>query len=622
MHADLLVSIAIVLGLGMLAQWLAWRLKQPSIIYLLLFGLLVGPIAAIVLQEPILDVDHFMGELLFPVVSASVAVILFEGGMSLRFRDIQGSGRVIRLLVTVGVFITAVISAIAARYLLGVEWGVALVLGATLVVTGPTVIIPLLKQIRPRGRVGSILRWEGIIIDPVGAILAVLVFEEVIIEPNLFNAIWILLKTGIIGVGLGYATARLMIELYRRYWVPDSLQNPLTLGFVLAAFAISNVAQAEAGLVTVTVMGMAMVNQRRFDVRHIIEFKETLQVLLLSSLFILLSARITPDDLAQIGLPTLLFVALIVLVERPLAVFLSTWNSDLTWRERLFMAWMAPRGIVAASVASIFALELEERGVAGAEQMVPVTFAVIIGTVALYSFTAGPLARRLGLAERNPQGLLIVGANLWIRRLAKQVQEAGFRVVLADTNQSNVERARKDGLEVYHGNILSESVEEEIDFGGLGRLLALTYNDEVNALADEQFQGVFGSENVFQLQNPTDIAEREMMAKHLGGRRLFTEHATYDGIVERYRSGGRIQRMIVNNPQRLTQEIPETLMPLFVIPDDERLIIWTEDDPPRLTEGMHFIALVDPATFQNLLDEGAISLNGSGVVPEPMPQPA
>jgi len=622
MHADLLVSLAAILGLGMLAQWLAWRLKHPSIIYLLLFGLLVGPLSALVLNDPLLDIDHLMGDLLFPVVSASVAVILFEGGMSLRFREIQGSARVVRLLITVGVAVTAVISALAARYMLNMDWGVALVLGATLVVTGPTVIIPLLKQIRPRGRVGSILRWEGIIIDPVGAILAVLVFEEVIVEPNLVNAIWILVKTLVIGIGLGYGTARLMIELYRRYWVPDSLQNPLTLGFVLAAFALSNVFQAESGLMTVTIMGMAMVNQRRVDVRHIIEFKETLQVLLLSSLFILLSARISPNDLAQIGVPTLLFVALIVFVERPLAVFFSTLGSDLNWRERLFLAWMAPRGIVAASVASIFAIELEQRGVAGAEQMVPVTFAVIIGTVALYSFTAGPLARRLGLAERNPQGLLIVGANLWIRRMAKQVQETGFRVVLADTNQTNVERARKDGLEVYHGNILSETVEEEIDFAGLGRLLALTPNAEVNALADQQFQGLFGSENVFQLQNVTDGAERESMARHLGGRRLFTGAATYDGIVERYRSGARIQRMQVRDPARVISFAPDQLLPLFVLPGDDRLVIWMLDDPPRVTEGALLIALIAPSVFQTLQEEGAIVLADEAAPLQPQIQPA
>ncbi|MCA9913687.1 MAG: sodium:proton antiporter, partial [Anaerolineae bacterium] len=584
MHADLLVSLTAVLVLGMLAQWIAWRLKHPSIVYLLGFGLAVGPIAAGFLGHPLLDVDHFMGELLFPVISASVAVILFEGGMSLRFSEIQGSAPVVRLLITVGVLVTAVIRTLAARWMLGMDWGVALVLGATLVVTGPTVIIPLLKQIRPRGRVGSILRWEGIIIDPVGAILAVLVFEEIIVEPSLLNGAWILVKTGIIGLALGYGTARLMIELYRRYWVPDSLQNPLTLGFVIAAFALSNVVQAESGLVTVTVMGMAMVNQRLFDVRHIIEFKETLQVLLLSSLFILLSARITPADLAQIGLPTLGFVALIVLVERPLAVFFSTIGSGLNWREKLFLAWMAPRGIVAASVASIFALELEQRGIDGAEQMVPVTFAVIIGTVAIYSITAGPLARRMGLAESNPQGLLIVGANLWIRRMAKLVQESGFRVVLADTNQTNVDRARHDGLEVYHGNILSEAVEEEVDFAGLGRLLALTPNAEVNALADEQFQGMFGSANVFQLQNATDGQERDSLARHLGGRRLFTGHATYDSIVERYRSGARMQRFVVRKAQRVQESVPDAILPLFVLPGDERLIIWSEDETHRLHE--------------------------------------
>ena len=607
MHNDLLFNIALVLGLGMSAQWVAWRLKLPSIIFLLLFGLTVGPVAALFLDNPILDVEHFLGDLLFPVVSASVAVILFEGGLSLRFRDLEGAGGVVGRLVSVGVVITWVIGTISAHFLLDISWEVSLLLSATLIVTGPTVIIPLLKQIRPKGRVGSILRWEGIVIDPIGAILAVLVFEEIIAGPDLlllFRAIVITLS---VGFGLGYVAAQIMVELYRRYWVPDSLQSPITLGFVLVAFTISNIVQEESGLLTVTVLGIAMANQRRFDIHQIVEFKETLQVLLLSSLFILLSARMTPESLLTLGFPTFVFVLIIVLVERPLAAFFSTWGSDLSWKERVFIGWMAPRGIVAASVASIFTLELLDRGVEGAEVLLPVTFAVIIGTVTVYSFTSGVVARRLGLAEKNPQGLLIVGANDWIRAVAKQIQSAGFRVLLADTNQTHADHALEEGLEIYNGNILSEAAQDEIKFGGLGRLLALTANPEVNALAGEHFQTIFGRENVYEISRHKIAASRETISPNIGGRIAFPEEVTHEVLRQSFLNSAKAYTLHIKDVEAVKQTFGQGTTPLFVIPSSDILQIWTPIDTPQLQEGMQLIAMVQASMYQRLIESEAIS---------------
>lgn len=607
MHNDLLVNIALVLGLGMFAQWVAWRLKQPSIIFLLIFGLIVGPVSAIFNEgTAFLDVEHFLGELLFPVVSASVGVILFEGGLSLRFRDLEGAGGVVSRLVSVGVGVTWVISGVAAHYLLGLGWEMSLLLGATLVVTGPTVIIPLLKQIRPQGRVGSILRWEGIVIDPVGAILAVLVFEEIIAGPQWFALAWALFVTIAVGLGIGWIAAQAMVEIYRRYWVPDSLQNPVTLGFVLAAFAFSNSIQPESGLLTVTVMGIAMANQRRFDINHIVEFKETLQVLLLSALFILLSARMRPEDLLQVGLPTFWFVVIIIFIERPFAAWLSTIGSDLNWRERIFIGWMAPRGIVAASVASIFAIELADRGVEGANVLLPVTFAVIIGTVAFYSVTSGIVAIRLGLSEKNPQGLLVVGGSAWIRDMAQQVKDAGYRVILSDTNQNHVDLAQKADIEIYHGNILSEVAQDEINFGGIGRLLALTPNSEVNALSNEHYQNTFGIENVFELQR-REIEEREGISTHLGGRTLFPTKTTYDTIYNLYQQGAQIMTIRVEDAQAVQNAIPNAILPLFVMPNKDTLLVWTEVDAPTLRHGSELIAFIEPEYYDELLESGAIS---------------
>lgn len=605
MHNDLLFDIALVIGLGVFAQWVAWRLRQPSIIFLLLFGLIVGPISAIINGEPILDIGHFLGELLFPVVSASVGIILFEGGLGLRFRDLEGAGGVVGKLVSVGVLVSWLLGTVAAKMLLGISWEIAFLLGATLVVTGPTVIIPLLKQIRPQGRVGSVLRWEGIVIDPVGAILAVLVFEGIIVGPELVPLVGAIIVTIVIGLSIGWSSAQFMVEVYRRYWVPDSLQNPITLGFVLAAFTLSNIIQPESGLLTVTVMGITMANQRRFDIHHIVEFKETVQIMLLSALFILLSARMTPDDLMSIGIPTLIFVLIMVVIGRPLAVLFSTIGSDLSWRERSFLAWMAPRGIVAASVASVFAIELLDRGFEDANVLLSVTFAVIIGTVLIYSLTSGRVARYLGLSEENPQGLLIVGAGAWIREIAKEVTAAGYRVVLSDTNQDHSTRARQDGLEVYSGNILSEAAQDEIRFGGIGRLLALTSNREVNALAGELFQTTFGVENVFELQHG-QAGERDSISTNLGGRTVFPPNTTPELIQRRFVDGARIMTLTVGDAQIATNAIPNAILPLFVLPDDETLLIWTEEDSPTLRSGVRVIALVESEFYDELVEQGAI----------------
>lgn len=582
MHNDLLFEGMLLVVLGVVAQWVAWRVRLPSILFLLMTGIIAGPVTGI------LHVDLVMGDLLFPVVSLSVAIILFEGGLSLRFKDIRGSGKVVRNLVSVGVIFTWLATSLLAALLLRLDLPLALLLGATLVVTGPTVIIPLLNQIRPTPRVSSILRWEGIVIDPVGAILALLVFEEIFVADlgqGVSLAILTLIQTALIGGVIGVLTANAIIELYRRYWVPDTLQNAATVMFVVAAFTVSNLLQAESGLLTVTIMGIVMANQNRFNVKHIIEFKESLQVLLLATLFILLSARMQPESLALIASPpALMFVALVILVVRPVSVYISTIGSGLTWQQRLFVGWMAPRGIVAASVASIFALELVQSGMEEAALLVPYTFAVIIGTVIVYSLTASQLARRLGLSERNPQGLLIVGATDWVQQIAIQVQAAGFRVLLADTNQSNIEQAEAQGLPAYNGNVLSEIALDEIDLSGLGRLVAMTPNTEINALAAEHFENTFGQSSVYELRRP-HYGDRSSISPNIGGLRLFHEGVTYDYLQSQFMGGAQVTTLSAN----LYEEM-NNVLPLFVIHEEE-LHIWRDEAPPRLTNGSKVIVV-------------------------------
>ena len=398
MTENLLIAVASIITLGIAAEWFAWRIGLPSILVLLVFGFLAGPLTGF------LDPDVMLGDLLFPIVSISVAVILFEGGASLRIGELRQIGGVVRNLVTIGVALTWVLAATAAYLFLGLDPAAAALLGAILVVTGPTVIVPLLRQMRPVPQVASTLKWEGILIDPIGAVLAVLVFEAVVaggLERATAAVLLGLLKTLLIG-GLAAALGvGILVFLMDRQWVPDFLQSPLALMVVVTAFAASNAMQSESGLLTATLMGVALANQKAVEVRHILEFKENLRVLLISSLFILLAARLELSDLARIGLPELAFLATLVLVIRPLSVAVSTLGSELEWRERIMVAFVAPRGIVAAAVSSMFALELAHAG-HEAYQLASLTFMVIIGTVAIYGLGSTPLARLLGVSKPDP----------------------------------------------------------------------------------------------------------------------------------------------------------------------------------------------------------------------------
>lgn len=596
MTEHLLVGLASILVLGIGARWLAWWLRLPAILVLLMTGLLVGPVCGL------LDPTALLGNLLLPLVSLSVAMILYEGGLSLRLSELPRVGRVLRNLVSIGAAVTWAVSAGAAFFLFHLPLPLAALLGAILVVTGPTVIGPLLRDIRPVGVTGAILKWEGIVIDPVGATFAVLLFEVVLAgEPHNATAVVIpgVAKTIAIGSVLGLLGAGLLLLLFKRYWVPDFLQNPVSLMVAISVFTASNLLQPESGLLTVTLMGIVLANQKTVPVKHIIEFQENLQVLLIAGLFILLAARLRPADFADLGLESVVFIGILVLVARPAAVALSTLGSGLTWQERTFLAWMAPRGIVAATVSSIFALRLAEAGEPRAARLVPLTFSVIIGTVTVYGLTAGPVARWLGIAKPNPQGVLIVGAHSWARAIAAALHEAGYRVLLVDTNWANIVAARLAGLTAYHGSILSEDVADNIDLDGIGRLLALTANDDVNALAALHFAEIFGRAEVYQL-HPKDHNNglATPVPPHLRGRLLFGADTTYTQLADRIAGGGKIKKT------PLTKEFDygafqahygATALPLFLIDGTGKLLVATADQPLLPRPGQTLISLVNAA---------------------------
>ncbi|WP_437192312.1 cation:proton antiporter [Planctomicrobium sp. SH527] len=534
---SILIALASLIVFGTGAQWLAWKLRLPSILLLLGCGFLAGPVLGIV--EP----DKMFGDLLFPFISLCVAVILFEGSLSLYYSELKEMGAVLLWFLTGGMLVTWCLSTLGAHYILNMQWLPSTLLGAILVVTGPTVIGPILRQIRPIGPVGPIARWEGIVIDPVGAILAVLVYDAYSSSVSAgSNASYLVVAQGLIvslvaGISCGVAAATIVVRLIRSHSLPDHLESLVTLLFVVLSFTVSNLIHRESGLIAVTLMGVLMANSG-VSLKHVGEFKESLSLLLISGLFILLAARVQPESFTVLGWNGIAFIAFMILVVRPLCVLVSTWTSNLNWKEKVFLAWLAPRGIVAAAVASIFAIELGPEDGAG---LVPAIFLVIVGTVVVYGLTAYPLALRLGLASRDPQGLLIVGAHQGAQAIALAVQEAGFPVLLVDTNHRNIREAKMAGLQTEELNILQDEASEGMDLGGIGRLLAMTSNDEVNTLASMNFAELFGRANVFQLTPWRQAEKNESSALHLRSRYLFTAGLTFERLLERIESGEEVK---------------------------------------------------------------------------------
>ncbi len=592
----LLIGLASILVLGVGAQWLAWRLRLPAILLLLLVGFVAGPVTGF------LDPDALLGDILLPVVSLSVAVILFEGGLSLDVAELRDIGRVFRRLMLVGIPVTWLLATAFAYLLPGLELELAILFGAILVVTGPTVIIPLLRHIRPNVRVGSAVKWEGIVNDPIGAILAVLVFETIVaggFEQGMIVGALGALKAAVIGGGLGLAGAAVVVLLLKRYWIPDYLQSPVALTVVIAVFTASNQFQAESGLLAVTVMGAALASQNFVPVRQIVEFKENLRVLLISILFIILAARLPLRDPDYWSPGSLAFLAALILIVRPVAIALSTWRSKFNWRERVFLAFMAPRGIVAAAVASVFAIDLVEHGSPEAARLVPLMFLVIVGTVGFYGIVTPLLARWLKVATPNPQGMLFVGAAPWVREAAKLLHEEGVRIILADSNWRNVSAARSSGLMARHANVLTDRALEqlELELDGVGRLLALTPNDEVNALATLHFGDVFDRSQIYQLPpRGSDMDEEQRIPQDLRGRFLFRADTTYDYLSSRFQAGAVIKKTPLTDEfdfDAFTAHYGESAVPMFVLSETGTVTVLAAATAPKPKPGQAVISMVD-----------------------------
>lgn len=519
------VAIAVIIGLGVLAQWVATQFKIPAILLLLIAGLVAGPGLGLV------DPDPLLGDLLFPVVELGVGLLLFEGGLGLHRSEIGAWSGVLFRLLTIGIVITGIIAGVTAIVVGGLPWQAGLVFGGIMTVTGPTVIIPVLRQARLRPRLARILRWEGICVDAIGATLAIVMLEVVVVDGDGFARIagQVLLTAGT-GIGIGIAAALGLSWALGRRLVPDHIQNAVIIGGVVASFAAANALHDEAGLFATTALGVAMANQRRAPVRHVVEFQENLGVLLIGGIFIVLGARVEADDLIANLLPGLGVLAVLVLVARPLSVGASTWGSSLPRNERLYLAGLAPRGIVAASVSALFGIKLEDAGVPGGNDLAALTFVVVAGTVVLYGLAARPLSRRLHVNVPDPTGVAIIGAPSWAIEVGAALQGVDVSVHIVTTDEAEVRMARHADLLVYNGRLMHRDLEETVEALGIGLALAVSEREELNVFAAERFVDLLGRANVYEL--PRSAEERSESHGGAGGdeTRAFGDGLTGDEL--------------------------------------------------------------------------------------------
>ena len=593
MTIELGLMLAGMLMIGFLAQWLAWRVKLPAILFLLLAGILLGPVSGV------LDPDKLLGGLLFPIVSLAVALILFEGSLTLRFHELPGIGHVVRGLVSYGAVTALLLLALAAHIVAGLSWSIALLFGALACVTGPTVIAPMLRTLRPNARIANTLRWEGIVIDPLGALFAVLIFEAIVSRQE-GHTIGIFIATIGCGSVIGALAAVLVGYLLRRQMIPEYLQNYAVLAAVLLAFSVSNGITHESGLLAVTIMGIALGNMRGVHIDDILDFKESLTTVLVSVLFILLAARLhwpLPNGMLLAGITLFVIAQLIV---RPVTVLLASLGSGLTWRERALIAWVAPRGIVAASVSALFALRLDALGVSGGDALVPLVFILIIGTVVFQSATARPLAKWLKVAEPEPRGLLIFGSDHVARAIAGALNEAGFHVLLADDDWEGIRLARMEGLSTFFGNPTSPHSERHLDLTGIGRLLALSTHRERNSLACVHYRQEFGREKVYRLRNltPQENTDRAALSGNLLAPPLFQEEMTHGRFAEMLGQGWRIKSTRLSTtfdwPHFIEQYGSNTVL-MFGVEEKGALRVASAKRELEPKAGWLVIALVPPA---------------------------
>ena len=553
-----MLELAGIIILGILAQWVAWKFKIPAILPLILIGLLVGPIAAAYLSEdgskwiePIWNGEKglFPGEGLYYFVSLAISIILFEGGLTLKRSEIKNVGPVITKLITVGAAITFFGAGILAHYIFHLSWDLSFLFAGLIIVTGPTVITPILRNIPLKKDISTVLKWEGILIDPIGALVAVLVFEFISVGGGGGFTKTALIEFGkilLFGTTFGFTFAHALAFAVNKRLIPHYLLNVVSLSAVLLVFVESELFAHESGLLAVVVMGMVLGNGKLNNIKELLYFKESLSVLLISILFILLSANINIEDLMLLYTwKTASLFAIVVFVLRPLAVFVSTFKSKLKLNEKLFISWVGPRGIVAAGIASLFGSKLIKQGVEGAEYITPLVFMIVLGTVLLNATTARVFAKLVGVFLKKSDAILFVGASNPARLIASFLKAKGKRIILIDSNKNFVQQALDDDLEAFKVDVYDDELTDNIELNDVGYLIALTGSDMVNKHAINKFSPVFGEHGSYKLASSQEIIEATVTER----KNFFTPNDDYINLSEAYRENPNITEVKIANKE-------------------------------------------------------------------------
>jgi NhaP-type Na+/H+ or K+/H+ antiporter len=527
-----LSGLALIAIAALVAQWLGARVGVPSVLFLLGAGVAVGPV---------LDPDELYGDVLFSAVGLGVAVLLFQGGTSLRWRELTlGRAPVLRL-VTIGAAIAWAVGAIAAAAVLDVDTGIAILIGAVLIVSGPTVMMPLLQVVRAREPVDSILRWEGILIDPIGAALAVVVLDALVEERSPGGIIVRISTTVGAGLAVGALVAAAILWILTRQLISDQLHVPATFAALIAAYAVANELRPEAGLIAATVLGIAFANQRRAPASHIAEFNDNLGTSVLGMLFVVLGARIDLGAVADHLAQSAIIAAALMLIARPVSVIAATIGGRTMWRTRGFLMALAPRGVVAAAVASLFALELEHQGI-DPGPLVPVVFTVVVITVTFASLTASFAARRLLIAQPEPHGVALIGGGAFAVAFAGALGRLHVPTIHIGLDEEHQTKAIAKGQRIYDGRIDSDDFHRTTDAMGLSAGVALSGVDHLDRYATERLATTLHTSNLYRLADPTPADDKDAATSHaVDPRLILPDHITAEHLTHLMTNGTTIR---------------------------------------------------------------------------------
>ncbi|AKQ41170.1 sodium: proton antiporter [Aurantiacibacter atlanticus] len=599
------LTIALVGVLGIGAQWLAWRTGWPAIVLMLAAGFLAGPVLGH-FGYPILDPEAAFGDLLEPMVGIGVALILFEGGLSLDFREFRKYGEGVWRLVLLGVPIGWLLGSLASYYIAGLVWPVAILFAGILVVTGPTVVLPLLRQSSVQQRPAALLRWESIVNDPIGALCAVIAYEyfrATVDGGTAFDVVPQIAFAAIVSGVIGYAAAKFVAWSFPRGLVPEFLKVPVLLVAVVGTFVLCNMIEHEAGLVAVTVMGVALANMHVSSLRSIHPFKQNIAVLLVSGIFILLSASLDISELQYLnpmegeGLRLYLFLFALLFMVRPATILLSLLGSSVPWNERLFLAWIAPRGIVLVAISGLFALRLSDLGYADGSILIGLSFAVVVSTIVAHGFTVDIVARLLKVKGASRPGLLIAGATPWTTALAETLHKIDTPVMLVDSSWQRLKSARAKGLPTYHGEILNEAIEYSLDLTPFQSLVAATDNEAYNALVCSEFAPEMGTDKVYQLGEGADDEDHRALPASLRGRALFASGYGVDDVQQRQQEGWVFRRTKLSEQfdiEDARETLPEAANMLMLIRPDGEMRFFTHAAAPEPRPGDQIISFAPP----------------------------